>query len=391
MKRVATGIPVFITIIVVIIVAVVLLVFSSQFYYLFEKVEQQEVGVQFRSGSIYNMVGPGVYSDFGLFVEMKRVSSQAIPFSVEDDEIITKDKQRIGVIVSGDIFRPTLAQKDILQRLWAEYSGIYLDDELAKGRVQALTQQAMKVCVGDRNFNDNVVGTARDALRNCIDDELNTLAGNYGLRVENVVVPDVILSPEVQASLDAIVQSRLATEKAAQDKLKADAEAEAEQARQEGEIRVQQSRIQEEAKQQTILAQLEQEKILAQKAVIEANKANELAQVEAQKAIIEAEKTNDLLAAQKDLEINQALAAAAAEKAKADLAAQLVLAELYADNPGYLELQKVQANANALQPTDKIIFTPEGTVPNLVFPGPGIVPTVNTTPVVAPAEAESQP
>ena len=391
MKRVATGIPVFITIIVVIIVAVVLLVFSSQFYYLFEKVEQQEVGIQFRSGSIYNMVGPGVYSDFGLFVEMKRVSSQAIPFSVEDDEIITKDKQRIGVIVSGDIFRPTLAQKDILQRLWAEYSGIYLDDELAKGRVQALTQQAMKVCVGDRNFNDNVVGTARDALRNCIDDELNTLAGNYGLRVENVVVPDVILSPEVQASLDAIVQSRLATEKAAQDKLKADAEAEAEQARQEGEIRVQQSRIQEEAKQQTILAQLEQEKILAQKAVIEANKANELAQVEAQKAIIEAEKTNDLLAAQKDLEINQALAAAAAEKAKADLAAQLVLAELYADNPGYLELQKVQANANALQPTDKIIFTPEGTVPNLVFPGPGIVPTVDTTPVVAPAEAESQP
>lgn len=391
MKRVATGIPVFITIIVVIIVAVVLLVFSSQFYYIFEKVEQQEVGIQFRSGSIYNMVGPGVYSDFGLFVEMKRVSSQAIPFSVEDDEIITKDKQRIGVIVSGDIFRPTLAQKDILQRLWAEYSGIYLGDELAKGRVQALTQQAMKVCVGDRNFNDNVVGTARDALRNCIDDELNTLAGNYGLRVENVVVPDVILSPEVQASLDAIVQSRLATEKAAQDKLKADAEAEAEQARQEGEIRVQQSRIQEEAKQQTILAQLEQEKILAQKAVIEANKANELAQVEAQKAIIEAEKTNDLLAAQKDLEINQALAAAAAEKAKADLAAQLVLAELYADNPGYLELQKVQANANALQATDKIIFTPEGTVPNLVFPGPGIVPTVNTTAVVAPAEAESQP
>jgi hypothetical protein len=146
---------------------------------------------------------------------------------------------------------------------------------------------------------------------------------------------------------------------------------------------VQQSRIQEEAKQQTVLAQLEQEKILAQKAVIEAQKANELAQVEAQKAIIEAQKNNDLLAAQRDLEINQALAEAAAEKAKADLSAQLVLAELYADNPGYLDLQKVQANASALRETDKIIFTPEGTVPNLVFPGPGIVPTVNATPAPA--------
>jgi hypothetical protein len=393
MKRIASGIPVFITIIVVVIVAIILLVFSSQFYYLFERVEEQEVGVQFESGRIVNIVGPGVYTDFGFYVELRKISSQAIPFSIEDQEIITKDKQRIGLVVSGDIFRPNIAQKDILQEKWAEYRNIFLDDALAQTRVQALAQQAMKVCVGDRNFDDNVVGTARDELRNCIDTELSDLAANFGLQIENVVVPNVILSPEVQAALDAIVQSRLETEKAAQDKLRANAQASAEQARQEGEIRVEQSRIQEETKQQTILAQLEQEKILAQKAVIEAQKANELAQVEAQQAIIEAEKANDLLGAQKDLEINQAIAAAAAEKAKADLAGQLVLAELYADNPGYLELQKVQANANALQSTDKIIFTPEGTVPNLVIPGPGIVPTVDTTPAAAvgPGEADSQP
>jgi hypothetical protein len=393
MKSIASGIPVFITIIVVIIVAVILLVFSSQFYYLFERVEEQEVGVQFESGRIVDIVGPGVYTDFGFYVELRKISSQAIPFSIEDQEIITRDKQRIGLVVSGDIFRPNIAQKDILQEKWAEYRNIFLDDALAQTRVQALAQQAMKVCVGDRNFDDNVVGTARDELRNCIDTELSDLASNFGLQIENVVVPNVILSPEVQAALDAIVQSRLETEKAAQDKLRANAQASAEQARQEGEIRVEQSRIQEETKQQTILAQLEQEKILAQKAVIEAQKANELAQVEAQLAIIEAEKANELIAAQKDLEINQAIAAAAAEKAKADLAGQLVLAELYADNPGYLELQKVQANANALQSTDKIIFTPEGTVPNLVIPGPGIVPTVDTTPAAAsaPAAAESGP
>ncbi|NJN93263.1 MAG: hypothetical protein HC875_03825 [Anaerolineales bacterium] len=386
-SRVAGGIPLIFTLIVVAIVAVIVLMFSSQFYYLFERVEEQEVGVQFESGRIVGIVGPGVYSDFGFYVELTKISSQAIPFTIEDQEIITKDKQRIGLVVSGDIFRPNIAQKDILQDKWAEYRNIFLDDALAQARVQALAQQAMKVCVGDRNFDDNVVGTARDELRNCIDTEVSDLANNFGLQIENVVVPNVLLSPEVQAALDAIVQSRLETEKAAQDKLRANAQASAEQARQEGEIRVQQSRIQEETKQQTILAQLEQEKILAQKAVIEAQKANELAQVEAQKAIIEAEKINDLLAAQKDLEINQAIAAAAAEKAKADLANQLILAELYADNPGYLDLQKVQANANALKPTDKIIFTPEGTVPNLVIPGPGIVPTVDT----APAAAETAP
>ena len=174
--------------------------------------------------------------------------------------------------------------------------------------------------------------------------------------------------------------------------MRAEAQAGAEQSRQEGEIRVEQSRIQEQAKQQTILAKLEQEKILAQKAVIEAERANELARVEAEKAIIGAEKINELLAAEQDLAINQALALAAAEKAKADLAAQIALAQLYGENPGYLNLQIVQANANALQPTDKVIFTPEGTIPTLVLPGPGIVPTVDTgasgaAATVAPAPA----
>jgi len=377
-KRLLGGASVFVTIIVVVVIIAILLAISSQFFYFFERVDEQEVGVQFESGSIKGVVGPGVYSDFGLFVEMQRVSSQAIPFIVTDEEIITKDKQRIGLVVSGDIFRPNLAQKANLQRLWAQYKDTYLNDSLAQTRVENLARQSMKVCVGDRTFDDNIIGTARDELRACIDSELSELAANFGLEIENVVVPEVILSPEVQTALDAIVQSRLETEKAAQDKLRAEAQALAEQSRQEGEIRVEQSRLQEQTKQQTLLAQLEQEKIKAQKAVIEAERANEVARLEAEKIVIDAEKINELLAAQRDLEINIALAEAAIEKAKADLAPQAALAELYATNPGYLELQMLRTNADALQPTDKIIFTPEGTIPTLVLPGPGIVPTVDT-------------
>jgi regulator of protease activity HflC (stomatin/prohibitin superfamily) len=372
--------PVILIGLVVIIGGLVLLSFGTQFFYLFARVEQQEVGVQFKSGQIVNIVGPGVYSDFGLFVEIKRVSSQAVPFDVTDAEIITKDKQRIGLRVTGDAFRPGLARIDVLQTNWAQYSALYLDDTVTAARVQSLAQQAMKVCVGERTFDDAIIGSARDDLRECIDTEVSALAENYGLQIENVVVPEVTLSPEVQAALDSIVASRLATEKAAQDTLKAEAEAEAEKARQIGQIQVEQSRIQEEARQQILLAQLEQEKTVAQKAVIEAQKANELAQVEAQKAIIEAEKANELLAAQQDLEINTALALAAAERAKANLAEQAALAELYALNPGYLQLQLVLANASALKATDKIIFTPEGTTPTIVLPGPGIVPTVDTSP-----------
>ncbi len=339
---------------------------ASRFVYFMVPVEQNQVGVQFRNGQIAAIVGPGLYTDAGLYVELKHVGQTAIPFSVQDDEIITSDKQRVGVIVTGDIFRPTIAQADLLRNNWASYSDIYVSDEAAKTRVEALARQAMKVCVGQRNFENNVIGTARDELRTCIDDELSRLAQNYALQISNVTVPNIILGAEVQALLDAITKSRLETEKAEQDKLRAEAQALAEQARQRGEVAVAQARIQEEAKQQTALAKLEQEKLAAQKAVIETQKAN------------------DLLAAQKDLEINKAIAQAAAEKAKADLAQTSALAALYAANPAYLQIQIAQANANALKATDKIIFTPEGTTPTIVLPGPGIVPTINTNSPTAP-------
>lgn len=349
---------------------------SSQFFYFFERVNEDEVGIQFRSGRITDIVGPGVYSDFGLFVEMQRVSSRAVAFTVTDEELITKDKQRIGLIVTGDIFRPGLSQKAVVQENWAQYSNLYLDDEAVRSRISDRAKQAMKVCVGDRTFDASVIGSARDDLRACIDTEVSDLASNFGLEVENVAIPEVIITPEVQAGLDAIVQRRLQTEQAVQEELKAKAEAAAEQARQEGEIRVAQSRIQEESRQQTTLAELEKAKINAQRAVIEAERANELARVEAELAIIEAEKDNDLLAAQKELEIQTILAQAAVEQAKVEVAGQLALAQVYAANPEYVQLLIAQANAAALKATDKIIFTPDGMVPTLVMPGPGIQPTV---------------
>ncbi len=346
---------------VVVLIAIVVLT-SSDLFYVMQRVEQQEVGVRFRSGRIVDVVGPGLYSDFGLYVELKKIPSSAVSFSVEDDEIITKDKQRLGLLVGGDIFRPNLSQSDMLTSNWAQYSELYVNEDILKSRVEGLARQAMKVCIGERTFNDNVIGTARDVLRECIDAELSRLADNYGLQIANVVVPNIILSQEAQQLLDSITQSRLNTEKAAQDKLKAEAEAAAEQARQQGEVRVAQSRVQEEARQQTTLAQLERER------------------AEAQNAVINAQKANDLLSAQRDFEISQAKAKAAAEQAKANLADKLAEAQLYAENPAYLTLQTSLANASALKATDKVIFTPLGTVPTIIVPGPGVQPVVNTAP-----------
>lgn len=363
----------------VLLIAVFLYFFGSRFVYFLARVDEQEVGIKFRSGRIAEIVGPGVYSDVGLFVEMKRVSSSAVPFTVVDPEIITSDKQRIGVAAAGDIFRPRLAQADQLRNLWAQYNTLYLDDEALKAHIVQRAQQAMKVCVGNRTFDDAVIGTARDALRSCIDQELNKLAENVGVVVENVAVPEVIIAPEAQARLDEIVQSRLRTEKAAQDELRAEAEAAAEQALQEGQIRVEQSRIQEETRQKVLLAQLEEERLAAQQKVIEAERANELARVEADRAVIQAQKSNELLSAQLDLEVQTLRARAAEEEAKATTAVEKALGTLYSANPGLLEFHIARENASALANTQKLLITPEGTAPTLVIPGSEIQSVVDVT------------
>ncbi len=366
---------------VVLIVVVLLGLFlwfgGSNFIYILNRVQEEEVGIKFRSGRIVDVVGPGVYSDVGLFVDLKLVRSSAVPFSVIDPEIITSDKQRIGLAVAGDIFRPRLAQADQLRNLWAQYNNLYQNDLALQDHIMQRAQQAMKVCVGDRTFDEAVIGTARDDLRNCIDLELNKLAQNVGLVIENVAVPEVTIAPEAQARLDEIVQSRLQTEKAAQDELRAKAQAAAEQATQEGQIRVEQSRIQEEARQKVLLAQLEEERLAAEQKVIQAERANELARVEANRAVIEATKGNELLDAELDLQVQRVRAQAATEAAVAQTAVDRALGQLYTANPGLLNAHIARENARALANTQKLLITPEGTTPTLVIPGEEILPVVD--------------
>ncbi|RPJ40785.1 MAG: hypothetical protein EHM21_14155 [Chloroflexi bacterium] len=336
---------------------------AQQHFYIFKRVDPGQMGVMIRGGQIARIVPSGLYSDVGLFVSLQTYSTEAYQFSVADQELITSDNQRIGVTVSGSVFRPDFSKMDRIANLWMRYRHIYVNDEALQKVANDLSAQAMKVCVGNRPFRESIIGAGRDELRNCVDDELSKLSEPYGLEVTNVTVPNVALSPEVQGLLDAITKSRLETEKADQDRQKATAQGEASKAEQEAQIRVEQSRAQEEAKQKAVLALLSKQ------------------QLEAERQVIEAQKNNDLLSAQRDLEINKALATAAIEKAKADLANQIALAEIYGKNSNYYNYQLALANASAIKATDKMIFVPDGVFPQLIF-GNDLKPVVpvNATP-----------
>jgi hypothetical protein len=90
--------------------------------------------------------------------------------------------------------------------------------------------------------------------------------------------------------------------------------------------------------------------------------------------VIEQETIN----AQAQLELTQAQQQVADEQAQVDLAKEIALAELYAANPDYVTLQIALANAQAIKETDKLIFTPDGVFPNLIFSN-NTIPTFNVT------------
>jgi hypothetical protein len=342
---------------IVALIGVIVLATVIRSFWYFEVINNDEVGITIEAGQIQGVKQPGIAYDLGLFVELIKIKTSAVAITVDDPELITSDKQRIGLQVTADVFRPH--EKDLVTSNYARYRGIYTDDSSLQQRMTAFTLQAMKVCVGDKKFDEAVIGSGRDALRACIDDELSGLAEPLGLEVRNVAVPQVTISPEVQAALDAIVQSRLLTEKAKQDVEKAQQESLAQQAVEEGRIRVEQSRLQEEARQQVTLQQLKQEQLQAQLSVIEQETIN----------------------AQAQLELTQAQQVVAVEQAQIDLAKEIALAELYAAHPDYISLQIALANAQAIKETDKLIFTPDGVFPNLIFNG-GAIPSfdVNAQP-----------
>src|SRR5688572_19264709 len=263
---------------IVALVSVVILATVVRSFWYFEVINNDEVGIGIQAGQIHSIKQPGIAYDLGLFVQLVKIKTSAVALTVDDPELITSDKQRIGLEVTADVFRPR--ETDLVTTNYARYRGIYTDDSALQQRMTAFTLQAMKVCVGDKKFDEAVIGSGRDALRSCIDEELSGLSEPLGLEVRNVAVPQVTISQEVQAGLDAIVQSRLATEKAKQDVEKAKQQSLAEQAVEEGRIRVEQSKLQEEARQQVTLQELKQQQLAAQLTVIDQETINTQAQLE---------------------------------------------------------------------------------------------------------------
>lgn len=338
---------------------VLLIVVTSCGY--MEIVDESEVAVTFNSGQLQEILGPGFYYSLSPFADIETFSSSAIPFSVSDPEIITLDKQRIGLTINGNAFRPGIGDVGRIRSQWVRYNTLWLNEEVLRERVTALGQQAMKVCVGNNTFDDVAIGSGRDLLRDCIEEELGTATDLFVVSVADIAVPEVTISAETQAQLDAITQSRLQAEQWVQTEKEERARTEAELAKEQGKIRVEQGKRQEAARQEATLAALDVEKEIQ-------NREVELAKVETRLQILAAEKAQ----AEARQEVVAVERETARIEAESQYAAENVWAGIMQDNPRYGEFLVQRLMAETWSGVDKMIvpensdimfFNPEETTP----------------------------
>lgn len=354
---------IFLSIIALLVLAIVFL----KPVYIMQGLAQQEMGVKIRAGEIVDIVGPGgIYNDFGLFVRLEKYNIEGVHFQVSDREVFTKDMQPVYVEIRGQVFRPSLSSefsggkegtpftfsKDEIAKKYINYRPLYTSNDMLTTQMDGFSRQAMKVCVGQNDLRGNAVAEGRDILRNCIETELEDLAREIGLYVNNVVVTDVQASEQAMAVINETNQYLLDAGKAKAQAQKLEEEGKANAVQKEAEIRVQQAAAQETARQLVTLAKLEEEQLVAKRAVLEAEKEN---------AVLEQS-------------LNREKALAAQELAKADLAQTVLLASIYQDNPSYFQYLVAELNASAIRETDKVMIIPEGTIPQIVL-GKDVIPT----------------
>lgn len=170
------------------IVAVIWIGLGSSFYF-YRTVKSEEIGIQFEDGSIKAIVGPGTYSDIGRFVDLRVISCAAIPFDMTDDVTIGEDDVVI-LTVEGNVFR-ICNDQDLLKEKWVHYSDVFIDDDSAQWYATNTIRQAVRNCVDSYDHSSDIIEDEGANLTICLDEEINQLARNVGLRVEDVVIPNI--------------------------------------------------------------------------------------------------------------------------------------------------------------------------------------------------------
>ncbi|MGB0385976.1 MAG: SPFH domain-containing protein [Ardenticatenaceae bacterium] len=221
----------------------------------FGNVESSQVGIETYRGSVTDVKGPGGHQSIFPLTGLNVIDVSAKTFEWDDPDLVTKDKQPIGVSIAVTFARQR--DKDSVLLMWNKYRGEATSDGIleqqVKNRIPAVAKN-----VTTRYTLDQLLGTAADEqggrsvvqsdLFDLLDPELEEFGVELlDIRVSNFA-PDQayldLLKEKAQVGLrQEIAQQRTLqlTEELKQEK--AQTEIELERARRQNEVNQELSRV----------------------------------------------------------------------------------------------------------------------------------------------------
>lgn len=126
-----------------VVIVLMLVVLSVSGCYINEGVDSYERGVKLKGGvEIVAVLAPGRYTDLGWFAKLEQVNVSAIKVEWSDPDLVTRDKQPIGLTLSVTFARKSDGES--VTNMWGEYNAEARNDESLSSQVLARIPRVAK-------------------------------------------------------------------------------------------------------------------------------------------------------------------------------------------------------------------------------------------------------
>ena len=192
----------------------VLLVLVLTGCYLPGIVDSSEVGLKITSGKVEEILGPGRYTDAGWYTSLATVDTSAKTTDWKDPDLVTRDKQPIGLTISVTYARNR--DHESIKNVWVQYNMEARDDNALATQVLKRVPGAAKDLT-TRYSLDEMLGITDDApgravVTQALFDALEPELEEVGISLLNVTIGDIAPSEQYLNLLEEKANAQASTE-----------------------------------------------------------------------------------------------------------------------------------------------------------------------------------
>lgn len=194
--------------IIVLLVFMTIMGMSLSGCYINEEVKPSQMAVQLDSNRVVNVVGPGIYSDWGFFADLQQIDIGTITFSIDDPEVMTQDNQAVAVKMTIQAQRNN--DKESMIGMITNWASL-IDNNNMASTISATAREGMKN--GVRSFTLNKLLDDRNGLSTAIREQLEKDTEKYSVKIINVTIENIGVNPDYMKILNDKALVRAETEK----------------------------------------------------------------------------------------------------------------------------------------------------------------------------------